>query len=153
MTKSNHKRSSTLVNRKLQLRLVIASLAITSIALMLQFLLLSFFVTRSASQLDGGGGALADQLPAMLITVLVLTMAITLPTAGLIGIRMTFRIAGPIARMEAYMQAKGNGEQVGRLSIRDGDELQTLCDAINYAHGHSSNPADAEHSKPQRHAA
>lgn len=153
MTKSKYKRSRKLINRRLQLRLVGACLAITSIALMLQFLLLGFLVTKSASELDGGGGALADQLPAMLLGVLGVTFVLILPAVVLIGIRMTFRFAGPLYRIEQYMLAMSRGEKVGKLSIREDDELHSLCDAINLALGHTSEGAEKDHQDESRTAA
>lgn len=131
MNQPQHARNRKLINPRLQLRLVGACFLVTTLALALQFLLLSFFVTKRASELDGGGGALASQLPGMLLMVLGATLALILPLVLVIGIRMTFRFAGPIYRIEKDLRAMVANGAEHRLKIRDGDEFQSLCDAMN----------------------
>jgi len=131
MTKPSNARNRKLIKRSFQLRLVGACMGVTTLALLLQFLLLSFFVTKRAGELGQAGGVLADQLPGMLILVLGLTLAVILPVVIMVGIQVTFRFAGPIHHIEQYMLARGRGEKRGQLKLRKGDELQFLADAIN----------------------
>ena len=130
---SQSSRKQKLINPRLQLRLVGAGFLMTALALGLQFLLLSYFVTTQATELDGGGGELAMQLPSMLLLVLTLTLAIILPIVFVLGIKMTFRFAGPLYRLEKDLKAYARGERQGPLRIRENDEFQSLCDAINGA--------------------
>lgn len=149
MTQSS--RNKKLINPRLQLRLVGAGFMLSALALGLQFLLLSYFVTQRATQLDGGGGELALQMPAMLMLVLTITLAIILPIVIVIGIRMTFRFAGPLYRLEKDLRSLADKGYNGPLKIRDKDEFQSLCDAINLAL--ETRHVEQRDSEPQRAAA
>ena len=144
MTKPNNARNRMLIKRSFQLRLVGACMGITTIALMLQFLLLSFFVTKSTAELGQAGGVLADQLPGMLLVVLGLTLVVILPIVFMVGVRVTFRFAGPIHKIEQHMLALGRGESRGKVRLREGDELQFLADAINCGLGQNEERGEAE---------
>lgn len=81
--------------------------------------------------LDDGGGQLADQVPGMMLGVLAFSLAIVLPIVFLIGLVLTFRIAGPAYRFESYLRSLARGEELSPCRIRESDELQSLCEAIN----------------------
>ena len=42
-----------------------------------------------------------------------------------------YRISGPIYRIKAHMEAVAAGETRSECSVRDGDQLQDVCDAYN----------------------
>lgn len=60
------------------------------------------------------------------ITVLVLA-----PVVAFIGIYFSHKIAGPIFRMERFMQDMAAGNLFSKLILRKGDELMKLSDGIN----------------------
>lgn len=81
----------------------------------------------------------------MLLETFGLSLAILVPVTFVFGILLTFRVAGPIYRFEQYLRSVAKGEQIGPCKIRQGDELQPLCDAINEA----TEPLRMRRSAPQ----
>lgn len=126
-------RRQKLVRPRLQLALVGAFVGLSAAALLLQFLVLSLRLTSAAGDLDAAGGRLTDVLPELLTELAVLSVAVLLPAISIAGVFLTFRLAGPIHRFEAFLRSVSSGEQIGPCKIRDDDELQELCDLINEA--------------------
>lgn len=62
---------------------------------------------------------------------LVFGFALSVPLFLVVGIVVTFRIAGPIYRFERYFEALGKNGYTGACRIRQTDELHDLCNAIN----------------------
>lgn len=131
MTQSTRKKK--LVQPRLQLRLIGFFIGVASIGMLLQFLLLGARMSAALGRLDDGGAALADEIPAMMLEVLAFSAAIVLPIVFALGLLLTFRIAGPAYRLETYLHSFARGEEVGPCRIRERDELQSLCDAVNAA--------------------
>lgn len=127
-----YKRRTKLIHPKLQLTLIGTFGGIALLAMLMQFLLLGYFLTKSVSQLDNGG-QLAAQVPGALMTVLGISLLVLTPVFLVIGIMLTFRFAGPVYRFEQFLMALSRGEAKAPCKIREGDHLQSLCDAINVA--------------------
>jgi hypothetical protein len=51
----------------------------------------------------------------------------------LIGVLTTFRIAGPLSRLETHLRSIVQGEEPGPLRLRGGDELQGVAELLNRA--------------------
>ena len=117
----------------LQLKLVGSFLGMTSLALLLQFLLLGGQLTSMLSQIPRHGGDVAQEVPGLLVSVLLLSAAVVLPLMFGLGVVMTHKIAGPVHRFEEYLGQIARGERVGPCRIRKGDELQELCRRLNSA--------------------
>jgi len=126
-------RRKKLVEPRLQLRLIGFFMGVATLGLLLQFLMLGARLTSALGELDDGGAELADEVPRMMLEVLGFSLAIVLPIVFVLGLLLTFRIAGPAYRFESYLRALARGEEVGPCRIREKDELQSLCDAINEA--------------------
>jgi hypothetical protein len=133
MQPKQYRRRKKLIKPGIQLRMVFSFVGLSVMGLTLQFLLLGSRLTSAAAGLDGGGGDLAQGVPAMLLEIFALSLAILVPVTFVFGVLLTFRVAGPIYRFEKYLRAVASGEQIGPCKIRKGDELQPLCDAINEA--------------------
>lgn len=133
MNKTPQRRRRKLIQPALQIRLVASFVGLAALAMGTQFLLMGYRLVEAATELDGAGGQLADQVPTILVEVFLVSLGLLLPVIFLFGIVMTFPIAGPIHRFEQYLRAVSRGEQLGPCKIRDGDQLQDLCDAINEA--------------------
>ena len=54
-----------------------------------------------------------------------------LPITATVGILATFRIAGPLNRIEAFLTEVRDGSKPADCIIREGDELRELCDLVN----------------------
>ena len=133
MERIARKRRRKLIKAGLQFRLIGAFGGLVALALLLEFLVLSWFVARAAGDLEGAGGQLAAQVPGMMLSVLGVSLLLLLPPFVIFGTLITFRVAGPVYRFETYLRQVAEGTQRGPCRIRDADELQSLCDAINLA--------------------
>ena len=122
-------RRQTLPKRSLQLRLVASFVGMSTLALIIQFMMLGLRLSDLAGQ--GGSEEFIAELPSFLLSVLALSFGVLLPLTVMVGIVTTFRIAGPIYRFEQYLGQVIRGEANGPCRIRDNDQLQDLCDLLN----------------------
>jgi methyl-accepting chemotaxis protein len=130
---AHYKRRIKLIQPRLQLKLTGWFLSVTAIGMLLQYLLLGFFLTQLAVQLPGQGAYVVSQADKMLLQSLGLSFVLVLPLTVAVGILVTFKVAGPVYRFEKHLQSIAQGEDVGPCRIRKGDELQELCRRINAA--------------------
>ncbi len=128
-----HKRRIKLIQPQLQLRLIAAFLGMSALALTLQFLLFTSSLTELATELPEDGAALIERVPAHVQRILLVSFLIFLPLTFCAGVLITFRIAGPLYRFEQYLKQVIRGERPPDCRLRDGDELQDLCQLINEA--------------------
>ena len=127
------KRRVKLIRPKIQLKLIGSFMGLTALGLLLQFLVLTRYLTEIAISLPDGGAQLEAQKPRMLLEILGVSFGLILPLCFAVGIMVTFRIAGPVYAFEEFFKRIARGEQAGRLSLRKGDQLTELCDHINAA--------------------
>ncbi len=127
------KRKQYLVARKFQLKYV-------SLILLLMFLtaaLCSYVVYYTSMLLMGE--KLANVYPQGRLVHIVkivnfrilLSVILVSPLVGVIGIFLSHRIAGPIGRMEKFMDNLASGNLTSRIALRRKDELIALADGIN----------------------
>jgi len=62
---------------------------------------------------------------------ILLSVLLVTPLVAMIGIFLSHRIAGPIYRMEKFLNDFAGGNLSSRLILRNGDELITLANGIN----------------------
>ncbi|MCM8790383.1 MAG: methyl-accepting chemotaxis protein [Candidatus Omnitrophica bacterium] len=60
-----------------------------------------------------------------------LSIVLLMPFVAYIGIYLSHKIAGPIYRMERFLEDMAGGNLTSRLSLRKGDELGSIADKIN----------------------
>lgn len=125
------RRKKKLVQPGFQLRLIGKFVGVAALALMLQFLLLGFLLSITAQGLEEGAAQVAQQIPAIILKTMAFSFLVLLPLLAGFGVLLTARIAGPVYRFEGYLRELALGEATGPCRLRDGDELQPLCDAIN----------------------
>ncbi len=75
-------------------------------------------------------GRLVSAVNIINVRILLSVLLIT-PLVALIGIYLSHQIAGPILRMEHFMDDMASGNLTGKLVLRKGDELLMLADGIN----------------------
>lgn len=126
-------RKQKLIHGSFQVRLVSRFVGLAALALLLQFLVLGFFLFRSVSGMEGDGGELYGELPGILLAVFGISIAIVLPILFGFGVALTFRIAGPLHRIELFLAEVAEGEADRPCQIRAEDELQELCRLANLA--------------------
>jgi HAMP domain-containing protein len=126
-------RKQKLIPGSFQARLVSRFVGLAALALLLQFLLLGAILFRTVSGMDGAAGELYDQLPMTLVAVFGLSLFLLLPILFAFGVTFTFRIAGPLFRIERFLAEVARGETDAPCQIRAKDELQELCSLANAA--------------------
>ncbi len=126
-------RKKKLINSGLQLKMIAAFLFLSCISALFQVTLLNRSIMSLSSLMESDGDILLSELPSLLVSNMILTLGVLLPIMLLVGILITHRIAGPIYRFEQHLASIARGENPGVCKIRDGDELHTLCEAINNA--------------------
>ena len=147
MTKSQ--RRIKLIKPRLQIRLTLIFVGLGALALVLQFLLLLARLSEFTVYLPEDGTLLFDRLDGLLTGVLLTSALLFLPLIFAVGILTTFRIAGPVYRFENHLRQIARGERPGRCRLREGDELQDLCELLNRAvealeTGRANLPAEGE---------
>ncbi|MFM7283330.1 MAG: hypothetical protein ACKO32_16330 [Planctomycetia bacterium] len=130
---SRHKRRIKLIQPRLQLKLVGTFCGLTLLALGLQLLVFLQAISRIAEQLPADHGVLMDAVPTLVWQSSALALLIVLPLVLFVGILVTFRIAGPLYRIEKHLRSLIAGEDPGECRLRKGDELQSLCGLVNRA--------------------
>ncbi len=117
----------------LQLRMTMVFVTIASLAAIFQVFLINRAMIGVARKLPNDGEALLEHLPTLFSTSVMWTGLVLIPVLLLVGILMTFRVAGPVFRIERYLNDVADGKDVGQCTIRGRDELHSLCDAVNRA--------------------
>lgn len=130
---SSLRRKRRLIQPRLQLKLVLGFVGLTVFALILQTLLLGALLARFAEVLPQDGPVLLQELPSMLTWAILLSLGICLPLTFCVGVLVTFRVAGPLYRIEQYLRQVARGETIAECRIRKEDELQELCSLVNEA--------------------
>ena len=126
-----HKRRIRLIRPRLQLKLTLAFVGLTLLALLLQFIVFLRTMTSIAVSLPSDHNVLMDAVPEVLVQSLLLTFCVVIPLIFLVGVILTFRIAGPVYRFETYLKQILRGENPGECRLRQGDELNELCELLN----------------------
>ena len=116
-----------------QLRLIAWFGALSALALLGQFLLISSQLSRFAHEMPEGGAYLFEHRGELLFQTLVFSFGMLLPITVLIGIRATFKWAGPLYRYHQHLREVAAGETTAPCRVRAGDDLQELCTLINAA--------------------
>ena len=146
-------RTRKLIRPEIQLRLSAYFLGLVLFALIFQFLL----VTSSMSKLILMEGDYVDRQEMVTeasLEILLVSLAVILPLTLGVGILVTFRLAGPIARFQAFLQEMISGQRPGDIVLRQGDQLKDVAQLLNEAtrplrtagHGnreHAANPVEA----------
>lgn len=126
-------RRDRLVRPRLQLRLILAFLAVATTALLMQFALFSSVLTTAAADLPQDGPILIERTSGIALTILLVSLGVLLPLCFFVGILVTFRVAGPLYRFEKHLEAIARGVDPGPCRIRKGDDLQDFCATFNAA--------------------
>ena len=127
------RRRTRLIVPRFQLGLVAAFGAIAFLGLLLEVLLVAVQLGALEQRMPSGGAYVAEAVPRMIGSSLGLSLLLVLPALLVIGVRLTFRWAGPVYRIKKHCEAIARGEDPGPLRLRSGDELQDLADAVEAA--------------------
>lgn len=128
-----YRRRKKLIQPRLQLKLTLVSCLTAVTAVLLQFLLFSRTIATMASELPNDSLALLELGQGTLVQCLVVTLVVLLPISLAAGILSTFRVAGPVYRLERYLEQVIDGQALEDCRLRKGDELTDLCALVNKA--------------------
>ena len=127
------RRRIKLIKPRLQLKLVGVFVGLSGLGFLMQSLHVGLRISELATTLPEGGSYLMAAMPALPLEILAVSFGMILPLTVAVGILVTFRIAGPVYRLEQYLSQVLRGEEVRPCRLRQGDELQELCELINQA--------------------
>ena len=131
---SKFPRKKKLVNFGLQLKLIGTFMAVSCFAALAQVILLSNSMMDVSQDMGPASEAFVKRLPPVLTSDIISTFAFLLPFMFLIGLHITHRVAGPLYRIDCYLdEVARTGELPGVCKVREGDELQALVSALNLA--------------------
>lgn len=130
-----HKRRRVIVKFNTQFKIIMAFLLVAAACLVIQGTLQTIAVAKFSNQLSTSSSpaAFASQLLPSVIKHSLWGIALLVPLTLVVGILVTFRVTGPIYRLERYFEAIARGEDPGTCRVRSGDECQELCALINEA--------------------
>ncbi len=115
----------------MQLRLIGAFAGAAAATSLFQIYLINKTISAVTSSLPPEAG---QHIPSVLTTNVAISIGVLTPVLTLVGLVVTHRVAGPAMRMERYLRALADGKpEGGPCRIRETDELQSLCEAINLA--------------------
>lgn len=133
LSKPKFKRTKYLVSTKFQLRYV----GIILLLMLVTALICSYITYYTVMILMGEKlsnvypqGRLIAIINAVNLRIL-FSLLLIAPVVAVIGIYLSHKIAGPIARIEKFLGDMATGNFASRIVLRKGDELMSVADKIN----------------------
>ncbi len=130
---SMKKRSKKLIDKGLQLRVIVVFMTLAGVCSLYQIAILNWSLTGLLEGTIVSEREAAKALQRLMITNAACTLLILCPLMAMAGVVVTHRIAGPAYRMRCYLEGIAKDGYSGPCAIRRGDELQSLCKAVNIA--------------------
>jgi hypothetical protein len=124
------KRKRKLIRPGLQLRLIVVFLCVAASAVILQAIALNRTMLRVAEELPNDGTLVLSHWPDLFATNVLVTLAVLVPTTLVIGLAATNRVAGPLHRVQLYLEAVKRGDTSRSLDVRGDDELGHFCQLL-----------------------
>ncbi|MBI5237923.1 MAG: methyl-accepting chemotaxis protein [Deltaproteobacteria bacterium] len=133
MTIVNRRRSVNFsIKREMQLRLLLRVMLIVVAAIGLAGVFFYFYSRQSVGQSFKQFHIQATTFLDFLLPVVVIALVTGVVTALILTIFFPHKIAGPLYRMERLIKDDiGSGNLTVRFTVRKGDELNDLADALN----------------------
>ncbi|TDJ79807.1 MAG: hypothetical protein E2O39_00350 [Planctomycetota bacterium] len=125
------RRKTKLIKPWLQIQIGLGCLAIAAIVVVVQGVNLSHSLMRVAGDLPSEGALVLTRMSGIITSNILFTLALLTPLLIAVGVLLTFRIAGPLHRIETYLEAVLAGKEKRPCSLRTGDSLQELCSLVN----------------------
>ena len=118
-------------------------LCVSCVATFFQVTMLNASLASLSGRLPHDGHLLLEATRSILAWNLAATLGLLVPAIVGLGILATFRIAGPIYRMEAHLRSVVEGTARGPCKVRENDELQEFCALLNQALEATAERADS----------
>jgi len=130
-TNGRGRRRTKLIKPRFQLKLVGVFVGLSALGFLLQSLHVGLRLSELAAEVPEGGPYLMAVMPELPLEILAVSFGMLLPLIIAVGIMVTFRVAGPLYRFEQYLRDVRDGREIRPCRLRDGDDLQELCELIN----------------------
>ena len=127
------RRSQKLVEPRLQLKFAAVFLTTAAAVVLAQGFGLFFTLDRLAGTLPNDGHMVQMEVSSIIQRNCLLTLALVAPLSLIVGVLTTFRVVGPLYRFRIYLRELVAGTDPGPCRVRQGDELQDLCELLNEA--------------------
>jgi len=124
-------RLNKLVDRGLQLRMVLWFTLTGTLAVGLQFVMTANAMSELALDTHASPAEAYDAAAGAVIRVLVTTLSISLPIITAVGVLVSFRVTGPLHHLRSFLRQIARGEQPADVELRKGDELQDFARLLN----------------------
>jgi hypothetical protein len=131
MAKRTYKRRKKLIKPKFQMRVALCGLGISVVAVLLLMIMVNEAIMEFASNGWVDAAAMQAEWMNILLGKLLITMALLVPFTLALGVILTHRVAGPLYRFEAFLNAVMAGEHPEPCRLRQGDELMDFCELLN----------------------
>ena len=97
------RRKVRLIRPNLQLRMTLTFVWLSALSLLLQYILFMSTLTKAALGLPNDGTVFLEQVNGILFGMLVASFGVLLPLTFGIGVILTHKIAGPVHRMQVFL--------------------------------------------------
>ena len=124
-------RRKKLVQPGLQLKVSAWTLCLITATLVIQFLFTLRLFAKIALDLPGNPETHFDEFSRQALHLLAISLGVVLPLTTFVGVLATFRLVGPLKRMQSFLAAMHRGERPADFQLRKGDHLQDLCALLN----------------------
>ncbi|MFA5411112.1 MAG: hypothetical protein WC321_04530 [Candidatus Omnitrophota bacterium] len=130
MEKRKRKFLWTSFQKKIFFLVFVAAIApATIVALSLDYLIYNLFASQAA--LPEAIVVKLIPLLSMLNLIIVVTIPVNLVLIGIFAWILSYRIAGPVYRIEKELEERITGSKQGPITLRRNDELQSLVEKVN----------------------
>ena len=142
------RRRIKLIQPRLQLKLILASVGICLLGLLFECVFFAMCLTELAVDLPQDGQLVLESVRPMLVKVALVSCLGILPLVFIVGLLTTFRVAGPLYRLEMFLKQVARGEKPADCRLRKGDELVEFCELVNVATAPLRRAAEIEGKSP-----
>jgi hypothetical protein len=92
-----------------------------------------FILARLAAELPNDSAMVLSHFPMLMLAAVGLSILFFTPVLVWLGVLVTFRVAGPIYRMEMFLRQIISGERADDCRLRKDDKLHDFCALLNEA--------------------
>ena len=131
MPHRKYKRRKKLIKPRFQLKVAASGLGIAVVSVLVLVIMMNDAIMEFADKGWVDAVALRNEWMGVLLSKLLLALGVLVPMTLALGVILTHRIAGPLYRFEAFLNAVKRGEHPGECHLRKGDELIDFCTLLN----------------------
>lgn len=124
-------RRKKLVEPGLQLKVSLWTLCLITATLVIQFLYTLRLFAKIALELPGNPESHFNEFMRQAFHLLAISLGVVLPLTFFVGVLATFRLVGPLKRMQSFLAAIHRGERPPDFRLRKGDHMQEFCTLLN----------------------